>query len=382
MTRSDRCGRGSWYVAVRLAVAVGLIALGLLARPAAAQDLTGTWQGTLSAAKDMRMVLKVSKRAGGGWEGILYSLDSYMPSQGMASTMMSLRGATFAFAIAPADERYEGQLSGDASQIEGTLTQGKDAHALNLVRVNAETAWAIPAPKQSMPADADPTLEVATIKPTDPKTTNDMISIQGRHFLVVNKTVEFLVTAAYGLQASQVVGAPGWFSSEKYDIDGTPDVEGQPNLMQMRSILRKLLADRFQLVAHHDKKEMNVYAISVAKAGPKIAKSLGDPNGLPFQNGGRDANGRVDRYANVTMKDFAFILQFMLDKPVVDQTGLQGRFDFVLKWTPNDTNVADPATASPAIFTAFQEQLGLKLEAVRAPADVLVVDKLERPSAN
>jgi uncharacterized protein (TIGR03435 family) len=262
------------------------------------------------------------------------------------------------------------------------LTQGKEVRVLNLARVNAETAWAIPAPNKVMPVDADPALEVATIKPTDPKTTNDTISIRGRHFVVVNKTVEFLVTAAYGLQANQLVGAPAWLSTDKYDIDGTPDVEGQPSLKQMQAMLRKLLEDRFQLVVHHDKKEMNVYAITVAKAGPKIAKSLGDPNGLPGQNGGRDANGRVDRYSNVTMQDFAFILQFMLDKPLVDQTGLQGRYDFVLKWTPNEASVADPTTASPGIFTAVQEQLGLKLDAVRAPADVLVVDKVERPSAN
>jgi len=128
-----------------------------------------------------------------------------------------------------------------------------------------------------------------------------------------------------------------------------------------------------------------VYAITVAKTGPKMTKSLGDPNGLPNQSGGHDANGRVDRYSNVTMKEFALILNFFLDKPVVDQTGLGGRFDFVLKWTPNDANVAnvaDPATASPGIFTAVQEELGLRLEAVRAPADVLAIDRVERPSEN
>jgi len=72
----------------------------------------------------------------------------------------------------------------------------------------------------------------------------------------------------------------------------------------------------------------------------------------------------------------------MLDRPVVDQTGLQGQYDFVLKWTPNDADAADPALASPGIFTAMQEQLGLKLEAVKAQADVVVIDKVERPSAN
>ena len=82
------------------------------------------------------------------------------------------------------------------------------------------------------------------------------------------------------------------------------------------------------------------------------------------------------------MADFAFILQLMLNKPVLDQTGLSGRFDFVLKWTPDNEKVADEAVASPGIFTAMQEEIGLKLEAVKAPAEVLVVDAVERPSAN
>ena len=337
----------------------------------------------MQAGKDMRMVLKISKGAGGGWQGVLYNIDdAYRASQGMLSSSMSLHGADFSFAIASTDGSYQGKMMADGSSILGTWTLGKDAHALNLFRANAETAWAIPAPNKVMPADADPVLEVATIKPTDPSMTRDNLAIHGRHFIIENKTVEFLVTAAYGLQAKQVVGAPGWFSSDKYDVDGTPDVEGQPSLKQMQSMLKKLLADRFGLVAHSDKKEMSVYAIQVAKTGAKMTKSLGDPKSLPNQNGGRDANGRVDRYSNVTMKDFAFILQFFLDKPVVDQSGLQGRYDFVLKWTPNDANVADPATASPSIFTAMPEELGLRLESVRAPADVLVVDKLERPSEN
>jgi len=352
-------------------------------------DLAGTWQGTVlpgnASGKEMRMVLKVSKGAGGGGQGVLYSLDSDRPSRALTVESVSLHGSDFAFAVVSSGGSYAGKLSGDGQQVVGMWTQGKDAQALTLARVNAETAWAIPEPNKVMPADADPTFEVATIKPTDPRVTNDGIDLHGRHLIFENKSVEFLVTFAYGIQRQQVVGAPGWLSSDKYDVDGMPDVEGEPSLKQMQAMVRKLLADRFQLVSHWDKKEMGVYAITVAKTGPKMTKSLGDPNGLPNQSGGHDANGRVDRYSNVTMKEFALILNFFLDKPVVDQTGLGGRFDFVLKWTPNDANVAnvaDPATASPGIFTAVQEELGLRLEAVRAPADVLAIDRVERPSEN
>jgi uncharacterized protein (TIGR03435 family) len=351
-------------------------------------DMAGTWQGTLDVGKGMRMVLKVSKAVAAdatgrpGWQGVFYSIDSTRPSEALGVSSISLRGADFEFAIAATDASYAGKVNADASLIAGTWTQGKESYALNLSRVNAETAWTIPALTKVMPLDAKPVFEVATIRPSDPATGRDNIAIQGRHFVLQNKTVRDMATFAYGLQAQQVQGGPEWFASDKYDVDGTPDVEGQPNRMQMQGMVEKLLADRFGLVMHREKKEMGVYLITVLKTGQKMAKSLGDPNGLPNQNGSRDASGRVDRYTNVTMADFAFILQFFLNKPVLDQTGLGGRFDFVLKWTPDDANVVDAAVASPGIFTAVQEELGLKLEAARAPADVLVVDKVERPSEN
>jgi uncharacterized protein (TIGR03435 family) len=357
-----------------------MIAVGCVVRAAmaqTAQDITGTWQGTVQAGKEMRMVLKVAKGCGGGWEGVLYSIDSNGPSVGMPTSSMSARGAEFTFAIASADSTFEGKLSGDGSLIVGTWTQGKDTHALNLARANAETAWVIPEPNKVMPVDADPGWEVAAIKPHDPAVGRDNIAIRGRHFVIENKSVRDMVTIAYGLQAQQVQGGPEWFSSDKYDVDGTPDVQGQ-----MQVMVQKLLADRFGLVFHREKKEMGVYVITVPEAGHKMTQNLGNPNGLGSQNGSHDASGRIDRYRNVSMADFAFILQLMLNKPVLDQTGLSGRFDFVLKWTPDDEKVVDEAVASPGIFTAMREEIGLKLEAVKAPAEVLVVDKVERPSAN
>jgi uncharacterized protein (TIGR03435 family) len=133
-----------------------------------------------------------------------------------------------------------------------------------------------------------------------------------------------------------------------------------------------------------------VYAIVVGKNGPKLTKSEGDPNGLPglfFRGLG------VLPARNATMADFAGVMQgAVLDRPVVDQTGLSGRFDFTLTWTPDEFQFgglgirvpppADNAAAPPDLFTAMQEQLGLKLEATKAPAEVFVVDRVEKPSAN
>jgi uncharacterized protein (TIGR03435 family) len=144
---------------------------------------------------------------------------------------------------------------------------------------------------------------------------------------------------------------------------------------------QKLLADRFNLKLHREKRGLSVYAITVAKNGPKLAKSLGDPKGLPDQTG--NWNGALNgiRFTNNSMGDFALMMDYLLDKPVVDQTGLAGKFDFFLRWTSEEAQVSDP-NAPPGLFTAIQEQLGLKLEPVKAPADVLVIDQVEKPSAN
>jgi uncharacterized protein (TIGR03435 family) len=176
-------------------------------------------------------------------------------------------------------------------------------------------------------------------------------------------------------------------------VTGKPDLGGIPNVKQLKVMVQKLLADRFQLTFHRDNKELSVYAITVARTGAKLTRNESNPNGLPGFGGGgpRGLNVR-----NATMAEFANMLQAnILEQPVVDQTGLaSARYDFILKWTPDASqgqiggpgpNVlppADNADAPPDLFTAFQQQLGLKLESARAPVDVLVIDRVERPSEN
>jgi uncharacterized protein (TIGR03435 family) len=233
-------------------------------------------------------------------------------------------------------------------------------------------------PAKMMAPDAYPVFEAAAIKRGDPNTQNGGLYLGGRHVKVENHTVEWMMAFAFGVQKQQIVGAPDWFSLERFDIDGVPDVEGQPNLKQLQGMLQDLLTDRFGLKVHREQREMGVYAVRISKDGPNLNKSLGDPNGVPNQTGG--GKGHL-KFTNNSMADFALGMQFLVDRPVVDQTGLRGRWDFELSWTPDDTRVTDP-NAPPGLFTAVQEQLGLKLEAVRAPTDVLVVDAVEKPSAN
>jgi uncharacterized protein (TIGR03435 family) len=143
-------------------------------------------------------------------------------------------------------------------------------------------------------------------------------------------------------------------------------------------MVRKLMADRFQLKFHYEKRELPVYLLTVAKGGPKLKK--GDPNEPAGLGGGPGNLGAT----NATMADLAELLAHgFLDRPVIDQTGLAGKFDLRLTWTPDEMQAAtQSADAPPGLFTAIQEQLGLKLVSTKAPADVIVIDHVEKPSAN
>ncbi len=217
-------------------------------------------------------------------------------------------------------------MNADGNSITGTWTQGPKPLPLNLNRATTETAWVIPeppAPPKPMAADANPVFEVATIKPSRPEAQGKAFQVKGRQFFTFNTSLIDLITFAYGVHARQITGGPAWMESEKYDLAAQPEGEGQPNDRQWKTMFQKLLADRFQLGFHRDKKELSVYAIVVGKSGPKLTKSGGDPTGLPglFFRGLGNLPAR-----NATMADFAGVMQSaVLDRPVVDQTGLTGR---------------------------------------------------------
>lgn len=362
------------------------------AAPLFAQDMTGSWQGTLqlpNGGRELRTVVKVTKEAA-DFKAMFYSIDQ--GGQGLPVSSFTLNGPTVKFAIPGIGGEYEGKLAPDAKSIAGTWSQGPGKLTLNLVKATPETAWVIPEPPprlKPMAADANAVFEVATIKPSKPGAPGKAFRMNGRQFSTLNTSVVDIMTFAYGIHPKQIIGAPDWSESDRWDIQAEPEPEGAPSGAQLRTMMQKLLADRYQLKFHRDKKELSVYAITVAKGGPKLTKSEGDPNGLPalFFRGLGQLPAR-----NATMADLAGIMQgAVLDRPVVDQTGIAGRWDFTLNWTPDQFQFTsmgvkippppDDAQA-PDLFTAFQQQLGLKLETAKAPAEVFVIDKVEKPSAN
>jgi uncharacterized protein (TIGR03435 family) len=232
-----------------------------------------------------------------------------------------------------------------------------------------------------MSPDAHASFEVATIKPSDPNSQRQGIDSKGRTLILLGQTLTNMMVFAYQLHKDQIVGGPAWISTDRYDIEGVPDTPGDPDLSQIQEMVRTLLADRFRLTFHHEQREMTYYAIVLAKGGSKLAKSAASDDNMPHQSLGGNARQKNAKFTNNQMSDFALCMQLIADRPVVDETGLKGRFDFTLRWQPNDTPSAD-VDAPPPLFTAMEEQLGLKLQPKRGPVDAFVIDKVARPSAN
>lgn len=339
-----------------------------------------TWQGILHTNQDLRFVLKISHASNGTLRTIFYNLDA--APVGIPAISTTLNGSLLKLELPFAT--YKGTLSADGNSVKGTWTQGQNHLPLNLTRATSETAWTIPQPPPRiapMAADANPVFEVATIKPSRPDEHGPRYDFRGRRFSVIHASLSDLLKFSYGLQQSQIANAQDWVNSESFDVVAEPDGEGEPSIKQWELMVQKLMADRFQLKFHLEKREQNVYVLAVAKGGPKLTSSQSASNAASGIGFGPPGNFGA---TNVTMADIANALgQGVLNRPTVDQTGLSGRYDLRLTWTPDGpAPEMERPDAPPEFFTAIQEQLGLKVISTKAPVDVLVIDHVEKPSAN
>jgi uncharacterized protein (TIGR03435 family) len=250
---------------------------------------------------------------------------------------------------------------------------------------------ASPASAATPAATVSPEFEAATIKPVKEPAPNRMHdSEEGRRFLTRYTSLSDLIVMAYELDRRQVAGGPAWIASDEFDVDAVGDGIGKQdgNQMVWQEMLQRLLADRFKLTSHWEDRELSSYELVVAKGGPKLKAA--DANGQ--SNKGCRGLGNCF-FIKVPLSEFSRFMGFVvLDKPVVDKTGLAGEFDITLKWTPDETQFAsmgvhvptpvDNPNAPPELFTAIQEQLGLKLEVRKTMTKVLVIDHVERPTEN
>jgi len=227
--------------------------------------------------------------------------------------------------------------------------------------------------------------EVASVKPADPSDKPGFLQTAPGRLNLSGVTVKMLIQQAWAISGYRIYGGPSWLDSTRYNIAAkAADGAGNLTLDQMRPVLQTLLADRFRLTLHREKKELPLYRLVVSKNGPKLKESA--VSGAPQS---RMATGQItDEKAG--MDTLASQLGQQLGRFVSNKTGLKGDFHFHMEWTPDpgqniggDSDTPPPAGADgPSIFTALQEQLGLKLESAKGPVEVLVIDYAEKPDAN
>ena len=264
-----------------------------------------------------------------------------------------------------------------------------------------------------------PRFEVASIRPSisaDRRPRVNMFDVQhGGQFTAANLTLRRLIQIAYGIKDFQISGAPGWTASDLFDIAAKPEGPTKPDQLQL--MLQSLLAERFQLVIRHDAKQMPVYALVIAKGGPKFKEvHESDPNmeeplmrgaidranssGRAFPAGNRMSINIVRRglliAQGTNMHELAKHLSDFLGTMVADKTELTGMYDLKLEWQPDASQVAmfeamrvpegygapPPDPLGPSLFAALREQLGLKLESDKGPVETFVIEHIEKPSAN
>jgi uncharacterized protein (TIGR03435 family) len=246
--------------------------------------------------------------------------------------------------------------------------------------------------------------EVASIKPSLPGTRAEIASLPGGRFVANGVRLTLMIAAAYRVGDYQIIGAPGWAGKDQWSIaaktaEGTVDPPSKaPAYLNvsdaMAARLRSLLEDRCELKTHRETREMQVYTLTVSKSGSKLAPVDAPPETAP---GATRAGAGIILASAISMNQIVILLGRLLDRPLIDKTGLNGYFNVKLQFDPESAPRAAfgaaPASASPALaapsepagpslFTAIQEQLGLKLDLKKEPVEVLVIDSVRKPTEN
>jgi uncharacterized protein (TIGR03435 family) len=186
-----------------------------------------------------------------------------------------------------------------------------------------------------------------------------------------------LISWAYNMKPWQVAGGPAWAGTRRFDIAAKAEGDSARSPSEFRQMLQALLAERFHLALHRESRDTPVYVLVTDRSGPKFRESAPDAKGILRMNGG----GRITASGGaMTQLAGWFSKANGVERPVLDQTGLTGRYDFTLAWSNPLTGAPD--STDPSIFAALPEQLGLKLEPRRAPVEVLVIDRAELPEEN
>jgi len=240
---------------------------------------------------------------------------------------------------------------------------------------------------------SDLKFEVASLKPSE-KENQGFAGIRpalgGQRYEAANCPITLMIQVAYRIKADQIVGAPGWLETDRFDMEALAAKPSSAD--ELHVMLMNMLADRLQLKFHHEQRDMQRYALTVDKGGPKLTSHEADNGGDTWIDVAEAPFLHMKMKATSTPMDYlAFRLSQLMDRPVVNLTNLSGGYDFHLDYTrelplgfPTNgkINGEEPDTSGPTVFAAVKQQLGLELKAGKGPVEVIVIDHVEKPSAN
>jgi uncharacterized protein (TIGR03435 family) len=266
--------------------------------------------------------------------------------------------------------------------------------------VSTHSQTPAPAPSAAAP-DKVPTFDVISVKPNHSDFHGISLGYTPDGIRATNIPILFLLKESFGLNDDQMFGIPDWIHTEKYDVDakvGAAEVPTMRNLTrdQRRQMLLQILDDRFKLTYHRETRILPEYTLVIAKGGPRLEefKPGNDSSGQPKRGGQMKMSNGIVTAEGVPIEPLSRLLADRVGRPIIDKTGLTGNYSFKLQWADDghdghdgpprgpDANAAAVESAGPSIFTALEEQLGLKLVSEKGPVQVLIVDHIEQPAAN
>ena len=260
---------------------------------------------------------------------------------------------------------------------------------ISIVVLSLEVGWRAIDVTAQAPSQQD--FEVASIKRSEPGSLRGSTFefLPGGSLRIANGTLRAILETAYDVREFQILGGPGWVNSERYDIlartaDSLSNLAGATNdVKAVRLRLQALLRQRFNLEVHRETRELPEYALEVAKKGPKLIQDGGSNGSSNARTGIQRSCGQMIG-TNATMANLTLMLARQLDRPVLDRTGLTGKYNFQFVWTPDSglCSGSPDSSNAPSIFTALEETLGLRLESIKGPVDSLIIDHADRPSEN
>jgi len=346
--------------------------------------IAGTWQGALALpnGNSVRVAFAIAKNPDGSLHGGIKYVDG---NAGLVLSSVTFSAPDLAVTQSMISMAYHGKLSADGQSIIGTWSQGDRTLPLTLALATPDTLWKQAGPPP-MAADADPSYEVAVIKPALPEEQHPIWNLETPEFHATGTNAAELIKMVYKIRGRQIINAPPWVESDKFDITAKPDTPGVPTDDQSRVMIRKLLSERFHLACHTGTQDFPVLVMTLDPKGTRPTPS--DPNfnahgGMIFRQEGGDV---VLHLSGVDMPAF---LKILMDryrvKQIVDETGLTGTYDITLRLPPAALQGTGDGGAEEEVGTdyiAAAEHAGFKFVSKKVPTPVVIIDHIDPPTPN